>query len=47
MWYLYIIRCGDDTLYTRVHTDTTHARAQLELALEALAEAESLLATPN
>jgi hypothetical protein len=30
-----------------VHTDTTQARAQLELALEALVEAEQLLATPN
>ncbi len=34
-------------LYERVHTDTTQARAQLELALEALVEAEQLLATPN
>lgn len=33
--------------YERVHTDTTQARAQLELALEALVEAEQLLATPN
>lgn len=29
--------------YERVHTDTTQARAQLELALEALVEAEQLL----
>ena len=34
-------------LYQRVHTDTTHARAQLELALEALVEADQLLATPQ
>lgn len=34
-------------LYNRVHTDTTQARAQLELALEALVDAEQLLATPN
>ncbi|MEZ5557302.1 MAG: MerR family transcriptional regulator [Pseudomonadales bacterium] len=34
-------------LYQRVHTDTTQARAQLELALEALVEAEQLLARPN
>ncbi len=34
-------------LYQRVHTDTTQARAQLELALEVLVEAEQLLATPN
>ncbi len=38
---------GQDDLYTRVHTDTTHARAQLELALEVLVDAEQLLATPN
>jgi len=34
-------------IYERVHTDTTQARAQLELALEALVEAEHLLAAPN
>ncbi|MDZ7670598.1 MAG: MerR family transcriptional regulator [Gammaproteobacteria bacterium] len=34
-------------LYERVHTDTTQARAQLELALEALVDAEQLLNTPN
>ena len=43
--------CAEDdsqqALYSRVHTDTTHARAQLELALEALVDAEQLLATPN
>ena len=38
---------GDPGLYERVHTDTTQARAQLELALEALVDAEMLLATPN
>ncbi len=38
---------GDEALYERVHTDTTQARAQLELALEALVEAEQLLARPN
>lgn len=37
----------DPGLYERVHTDTTQARAQLELALEALVDAEQLLATPN
>jgi MerR family transcriptional regulator, light-induced transcriptional regulator len=38
---------ADAALYERVHTDTTQARAQLELALEALVDAEHLLATPN
>lgn len=38
---------ADPGLYERVHTDTTQARAQLELALEALVDAEQLLATPN
>lgn len=38
---------GQQDLYARVHTDTTHARAQLELALEVLVDAEQLLATPN
>jgi len=38
---------SDPDLYQRVHTDTTQARAQLELALEALVDAEQLLATPN
>jgi DNA-binding transcriptional MerR regulator len=33
-------------LYERVHVDTTQARAQLELALEALAEAEQLFTAP-
>jgi DNA-binding transcriptional MerR regulator len=33
--------------YERIHTDTTHARAQLELALEVIVEADQLLATPN
>ena len=35
------------TLYQRVHTDTTQARAQLELALAVLVEADQLLSTPN
>jgi DNA-binding transcriptional MerR regulator len=34
-------------LYERVHTDATQARAQLELALEALVEAEQLFAGPT
>ena len=38
---------ADPGLYQRVHTDTSQARAQLELALEALVEAESLLSRPN
>jgi MerR family transcriptional regulator, light-induced transcriptional regulator len=38
---------ADQALYERVHTDTTQARAQLELALEALVDAEQLLARPN
>lgn len=37
----------DPALYERVHTDTTQARAQLELALEALVEADQLLVRPN
>jgi MerR family transcriptional regulator, light-induced transcriptional regulator len=45
------LACADEAtdraLYERVHTDTTQARAQLELALEALVEAEQLLAMPN
>ena len=50
----YSLACADDVddandaaRYQRVHTDTTQARAQLELALEVLADAEQLLATPN
>lgn len=47
----YSLSCVDEAtdpaLYERVHTDTTQARAQLELALEALVDAEQLLATPN
>jgi DNA-binding transcriptional MerR regulator len=47
----YSLGCIEDetqqALYSRVHTDTTHARAQLELALEVLVDAEQLLATPN
>jgi MerR family transcriptional regulator, light-induced transcriptional regulator len=47
----YSLTCADDAddadLYRRVHTDTTQARAQLELALAVLVEAEQLLATPN
>ena len=38
---------ADPELYERVHTDTSQARAQLELALEALVEAEQLLSRPN
>ena len=38
---------ADPGLYERVHTDTSQARAQLELALEALVDAEQLLARPN
>jgi DNA-binding transcriptional MerR regulator len=38
---------ADSGLYERVHTDTSQARAQLELALEALVDAEQLLARPN
>jgi MerR family transcriptional regulator, light-induced transcriptional regulator len=38
---------GDVARYDRVHTDTTQARAQLELALLALVEAEELLTTLN
>lgn len=34
-------------LFERIHTDTTHARAQLELALEVLVEADQLLPTLN
>lgn len=45
------LACADDALdaalYERVHTDTSQARAQLELALEALVDAEQLLARPN
>jgi MerR family transcriptional regulator, light-induced transcriptional regulator len=43
----YAEEAADAALYERVHTDTTQARAQLELALEALVDAEQLLATPN
>jgi MerR family transcriptional regulator, light-induced transcriptional regulator len=47
----YSLACADEAadpaLYERVHTDTTQARAQLELALEALVDAEQLLAMPN
>ncbi len=35
------------SLYERIHTDATQARAQLELALEALVEADQLLDRPN
>ncbi|MFW6093331.1 MAG: MerR family transcriptional regulator [Pseudomonadota bacterium] len=38
---------GRAALYERVHTDATQARAQLELALDAMVEAEELLARPN
>ncbi len=40
-------QADDGNLYQRVCTDTTHARAQLELALEVIVEAEQLLATPS
>jgi DNA-binding transcriptional MerR regulator len=47
----YSLSCVEEAdepaLYERVHTDTTQARAQLELALEALVDAEQLLAVPN
>lgn len=43
----YADEADDPSRYQRVHTDTTQARAQLELALEVLVEAEQLLATPN
>ena len=38
---------ANSPLLERVHTDTTHARAQLELALEVVVEADALLPTPN
>ena len=34
-------------VYERMHSDTTQARAQLELALDLVAERETLLARPN
>jgi len=37
----------DQEMLQRVHTDTTQARAQLELALEVFVEADALLPTPN
>ena len=40
-------QCAQTSLYQRIHTDATHARAQLEQALEALAIAEGLIASPN
>lgn len=47
----YSLACAADAaepaVYERVHTDTSQARAQLELALEALVEAEQLLDRPN
>jgi DNA-binding transcriptional MerR regulator len=47
----YTLNCADEApepqIYQRVHTDTTQARAQLELALEVLVEADALLPTPN
>lgn len=47
----YTLNCAEEAdeprIYQRVHTDTTQARAQLELALEVLVEAETLLPTPN
>jgi DNA-binding transcriptional MerR regulator len=38
---------SNPALLQRVHTDTTQARAQLELALEVFVEADALLPTPN
>ena len=47
----YSIECADSfpdrKFYERIHTDTTHARAQMELALQAWAEADATLPTPN
>jgi DNA-binding transcriptional MerR regulator len=47
----YTLNCADEApepqIYQRVHTDTTQARAQLELALEALIEAEPNLPSPT
>ena len=47
----YTLNCADEAtepqIYQRVHTDTTQARAQLELALEVLVEADAILPTPN
>jgi hypothetical protein len=47
----YTLSCADAApepqIYARLHTDTTQARAQLELALEVLVEADSILPTPN
>lgn len=47
----YSLDCASDAeeprKYERIHTDTTHARAQLELALEVIVDADQLLATPN
>ena len=34
-------------LYEQLHNDTTHARAQLELALEAFVQSDALLERPN
>jgi len=46
----YTLNCADEApdplIYQRVHTDTTQARAQLELALEVLVEADAVLPTP-
>lgn len=38
---------GDDPLHDGIHVDATQARAHLERALEALAMAEGLIATPE
>jgi len=47
----YTLNCADEAaepqIYQRIHTDTTQARAQLELALEVLVEADELLPRPN
>ena len=38
---------ADSDLYEQLHNDTTHARAQLELALEQFVQADQLLSRPN
>jgi DNA-binding transcriptional MerR regulator len=47
----YTLSCADEAaepqLYQRIHTDTTQARAQLELALEVLVEADNLVPRLN
>ena len=43
----YVDDAAQPQLFERIHTDTTHARAQLELALEVLVESDQLLPTLN